>query len=154
MKRTQSRFSDKINSFKIILKEIATLSVAQKMKVASMAVKMDFSKIASFGYNGTYPSCPINSETGGEEISLCPGESGFLHAEDNMISKFRENDPEKYMILQTLSPCRDCTMRLVNAGFKHVYWINEYRETDHLEIFDRCGVKYGTIKNLINNGIS
>ena len=154
MKRSQSRFAQKLQSFTIILEEISTLSVAQKMKVASMAVKMDFSKIASFGYNGTYPGCPINPETGGEEISLYPGESGFLHAEDNMISKFQENDPEKYMVLQTLSPCRDCTMRLVNAGFKHVYWLEEYRETKHLEIFKKCGVKYGIIKNLIQNGIS
>ena len=154
MKRSQSRFAQKIQSFEIILKEISSLSVAQKMKVGAMAVKTDFSKIASFGYNGTYPGCPVNPETGGEEISLSPGESGFLHAEDNMIAKFHERDPENYMILQTLSPCRDCTMRLVNAGFKHVYWIEEYRETGHLDIFESCGVKYGTIKNLIENGIS
>ena len=154
MKRTQSRFAQKIESFTKILEEISSLSVAQKMKVGSMAVKMDFSKIASFGYNGTYPGCPINPETEGEESSLSPGESGFLHAEDNMIAKFQENDPENYMILQTLSPCRDCTMRLVNSGFKHVYWIEEYRETGHLEIFKECKIKYGTIKNLIENGIS
>jgi len=71
-----------------------------------------------------------------------------------MIAKFHERDPENYMILQTLSPCRDCTMRLVNAGFKHVYWIEEYREYEHLKIFEECGIKYGTIKKLIENGIS
>ena len=61
----KSLFFQKLKSFSIILEEISTLSVAQKMKVAAMAVKMDFSKIASFGYNGTYPGCPINHETGG-----------------------------------------------------------------------------------------
>ena len=154
MERHQSRFAQKLQSLTKILEEISSLSVAQKMKVGSMAVKMDFSKIASFGYNGTYPGCPVNPETEGEELSLFPGESGFLHAEDNMIAKFQENDPENYMILQTLSPCRDCTMRLVNSGFKHIYWIEEYRETEHLKIFKECGIKHGTIKKLIENGIS
>ena len=63
MERHQSRFAQKLQSLTKILEEISSLSVAQKMKVGSMAVKMDFSKIASFGYNGTYPGCPINPET-------------------------------------------------------------------------------------------
>ena len=38
---------------------------------------------------------------------------------------------------------------LINAGFKHVYWLQEYRETSHLEIFDKCKVKSGNIHDMI-----
>lgn len=145
----KKRKIQKIEVFKNILLGIASLSVSQTTKVGCIAFKKNFSRISSFGYNGTYPGAPINSETGGEEISLVPGCSGFLHAEDNMVAKFHERDPENHIVFVTLSPCRECTIRLVNAGFKEVYWIETYRITEHLEIFDKCGVKYGTIEEYI-----
>jgi dCMP deaminase len=116
-----------------------------------MTLKRDFSKIASFGYNGSYSGAETNPETGTEEESLTPGESGFIHAEVNMIAKFKEYDPENYIVLLTLSPCKMCTKILVNAGFKHVYWIDEYRDTSHLTILNDCGITNGNIKDLINN---
>lgn len=116
-----------------------------------MTLKRDFSKIASFGYNGSYSGAQMNPETGTEEESLIPGESGFIHAEVNMIAKFKEYDPENYIVLLTLSPCKMCTKILVNAGFKHVYWIDEYRDTSHLTILNDCGITNGNIKDLINN---
>jgi deoxycytidylate deaminase len=51
-----------------------------------------------------------------------------------MIAKFKEYDPENYIVLLTLSPCKMCTKILVNAGFKHVYWIPGYAE-----IHTQCG---------------
>jgi len=148
-----NRKEQKIRTFEQILLQIAGLSVSQTHRVACIAFKKNFSAITSFGYNGTYPGAPINPETGGEEVSLEPGQSGFLHAEDNMISKFRERDPENHIVFVTLSPCRECTIRLVNAGFKEVYWIEDYRHQEHLEIFDRCGVKYGSISNYIEQQV-
>jgi deoxycytidylate deaminase len=145
----KSRKSQKIEAFKEILLEISKLSVSQTTKVGCIAFKKNFSRISSFGYNGTYPGAPVNECTGGEEVSLEPGLSGFLHAEDNMVAKFHEKDPEDHIVFVTLSPCRDCTIRLVNAGFKEVYWIETYRMTDHLEIFEKCDVKYGTIDDFI-----
>jgi dCMP deaminase len=138
----------KIHTAKKILLNLSELSVASTLKVGCMALKKDFSKIASFGYNGSYSGAGINEETGTEEDSLIPGESGFIHAEMNMIAKFKENDPEKYIILLTLSPCKMCTKILINAGFKHVYWIEEYRKTDHLQIFNKCGITSGNFKDL------
>jgi len=146
-----TRKIEKINVFANILNNISTLSVSQTKKVACIAFKKNFSNIASFGYNGTYPGAPINPETNGEELSLEPGKSGFLHAEDNMISKFHERDPENYIVFVTMSPCRDCTIRLINAGFKEVYWIEDYRDQTHLTIFDSCKVKYGNITSLIKD---
>jgi len=148
MEEKISRVSYKIDTFSDILLNISTLSNASTKKVACMAIHKRFTKIASFGYNGSYMGAPINSLTNTEEESLVPGESGFIHAEVNMIAKFREYDPENYIILLTLSPCKMCTKILVNSGFRHVYWVEDYREKDHLSIFDECGITYGNLEKL------
>ena len=141
----------KIRTFIDILHNIKDLSNSSTTKVGCIALKKDFSKIASFGYNGSYSGAEDNPETGTEEDSLVPGESGFIHAEVNMIAKFKEYDPENYIILLTLSPCKMCTKILVNAGFKHVYWDTVYRDTDHLEIFNQCKITNGKIEDLIKD---
>jgi dCMP deaminase len=138
----------KIEKFTSIISTIAELSNASTKKVACMALHKNFTKIASFGYNGSYAGAPINPLTGTEEDSLEPGCSGFIHAEVNMIAKFRERNPEDYIVLLTLSPCKMCTKILVNSGFKWVFWIEDYREQDHLSIFDECGIGYGNIDEL------
>jgi dCMP deaminase len=145
------RLQIKLQVFKNILNQITNLSVASTKKVGCMALRKDFSKIASFGYNGSFSGAEVNEETGTEEDSLTPGESGFIHAEVNMIAKFKENDPENYIILLSLSPCKMCTKILINAGFKHVYWIEDYRETEHFKIFDQCKITYGTLDSLLQD---
>ena len=144
------KLQSKIETFTDILKSIRDISNSSTTKVGCMALRKDFSKIASFGYNGSYSGAGLNTETGTEEDSLDPGESGFIHAEVNMIAKFKEHDPENYIVLLTLSPCKMCTKILVNAGFKHVYWLDNYRNLDHLEIFKQCKITNGPISNLID----
>lgn len=145
------RLQLKLDTFIDILLSIRNLSNSSTKKVGCMALRKDFSKIASFGYNGSYSGAGINDETGTEEDSLTPGESGFIHAEVNMIAKFKEYDPENYIVLLTLSPCKMCTKILVNAGFKHVYWVEEYRDITHLSIFKKVGVTSGNIDSLLND---
>ena len=145
------RLQRKLETFTKILKNIRDLSNSSTTKVGCIALRKDFSKIASFGYNGSYSGAGLNIETGTEEDSLNPGESGFIHAEVNMIAKFKEYDPENYIVLLTLSPCKMCTKILVNAGFKHVYWIDDYRSLDHLEIFKQCKITNGPIYYLIDD---
>jgi dCMP deaminase len=145
------RLQSKIETFTDILKSIRDISNSSTTKVGCIALRKDFSKIASFGYNGSYSGAGINLETGTEEDSLNPGESGFIHAEVNMIAKFKEYDPENYIVLLTLSPCQMCTKILVNAGFKHVYWLDNYRNLDHLKIFKECKITHGKIDSLIKH---
>lgn len=143
------RAQQKIKVFKTVLEEISTLSTSSRLKVSCIIVKKDFTKIASFGYNGNYFNAPINPETGTEEESLEPGKDGFIHAEQNAIAKFRENDPENYIVMIMYSPCSNCAKLLVNSGFKHVYWVNSYRVVDHIEkIFSNCNVSGGDFKQL------
>lgn len=144
----RDRINFKLDTFSTILTEISTLSNASTKKVGCMALHKQFTKIASFGYNGSYMGAPINELTGTEEESLVPGQSGFIHAEVNMIAKFREFDPENYIVLLTLSPCKMCTKILVNSGFKYVYWIEDYREQGHLHIFEDCGIMCGNLEKL------
>ena len=136
------RLFEKIDTFCDIVQKISQLSTSTRLKVGAIAVKRDFQKIASFGYNGNYAGAPISSETGTEEESLEPGQDGFIHAEINLIAKFREIDPENYIILLTHSPCKMCTKVLINAGFRYIYWLEEYRDTDHLSMLDGISHTY------------
>lgn len=148
----RERARTKIKVFSTILEEISTLSTSSRLKVSCIILKKDFTKIASFGYNGNYFNAPINEITGTEEESLEPGKDGFIHAEENAIAKFRENDPENYIVLVTHSPCSKCAKLLANSGFKYIYWLNDYRENNHLDqIFTRCEISGGNIEQLIED---
>jgi dCMP deaminase len=152
MKR--ERATQKLDVFKNILKEISTLSTSSRLKVACIIVKKDFTKIAAFGYNGNYFNAPMNPETGTEEESMEPGKDGFIHAEVNSIAKFRENDPENYIVMVSHSPCSNCAKILANSGFKWIYWLEQYRETSHLEqIFQNCNIGGGNWEKLNNDYI-
>ena len=146
----KDRAKQKIRVFTEILSKISTLSTSSRLKVSCIILKKDFTKIASFGYNGNYFNAPINPLTGTEEESLEQGKDGFIHAEQNALAKFRENEPCDYIVLISHSPCSNCCKLLVNSGFKWIYWINDYRETSHLQqIFERCGVSGGNIDKLV-----
>lgn len=146
-----SRVRQKVETFVSVLKEIAQLSTASKLKVGAISLHWQFQKIAAFGYNGSYPGASANDGTGTEEESLEPGQSGFIHAEVNMIAKFREHNPEDYIIILTHSPCNVCSKVLANAGFRYVYWLSEYRETSHLSMFTQLGIQHGNVEDLIVN---
>lgn len=150
----KDRAKEKIQTFVDILQRISLLSTSSRLKVSCIILKKDFTKIASFGYNGNYYNAPINSETGTEEESLEPGKDGFIHAEQNALAKFREHDPENYIVLVSHSPCKNCAKLLVNSGFKWIYWVEDYRETGHLrDIFERCGALWGNQGNFISDYI-
>lgn len=152
MQKREERTVQKLEVFKQILLQISSLSTSSRLKVSCIILRKGFTKIASFGYNGNYFNAPINDLTGTEEESLEQGKDGFIHAEINSIAKFRETDPENYIVLVSVSPCSPCSKVLVNSGFKHVYWIKEYRKTDHIaEIFDRCKITYGDWNNLLQH---
>jgi deoxycytidylate deaminase len=140
---SNKRIIQKIDAYFSIVDIISSLSNSSTLKVGCLSLKKDFSSIASFGYNGSYKNAPININTGTEEESLVPGKSEFIHSEINMAIKFREKDPENYIILLSYSPCKMCTKVLINSGFKYIYWLNEYRDKSHLYMFDNSGILYG-----------
>jgi len=148
---SEKRLEDRVRVYSEIARQIASLSKSSSQKVGCIALKKDFTRIAAFGYNGSYKGAPINQTTGTEEDSTEPGMSGFIHAEVNMITKFQERNPEDYIVLLTLSPCLMCTKILINAGFNHIYWIDEYRNIDHLDILKDKDITHGNLQLLIKH---
>ncbi len=117
-------------------KEWANLSYCKRKQVGALIVKDKM--IISDGYNGT-PSGFKN---------VCETESGktkwyVLHAEANAILKCAKhgiscNDATLYL---TVSPCKDCSKLLHQAGIKRLVYLNEYKDTEGLDFLKKAKIE-------------
>jgi len=99
------------------------------------------------GFNGT-PS-------GMQNVCECP-ESGLttdrvIHAEMNCFMKMlREGVSAKgSTVYVTLSPCEGCLSKLYQAGVSRVVYLDEYKESDHLEDYRKLGMVIQKFDQLI-----
>lgn len=124
-------------------KEWSKLSYCERKKVGALIVKDKM--IISDGYNGT--------PTGFE--NFCEDEEGYtkwyvLHAEANAILKVASstNSAAGATLYITLSPCKECSKLIHQAGIKRVVYHNKYRDTSGVEFLERAGVDITHIENL------
>lgn len=93
--------------------------------------------IISDGFNGTPKG--FNNE-----CEDCDGNTHWyvLHAEANAILKVARStqDVEGATLYVTLSPCKDCTKLIIQAGIKRVIYAEDYRDTTNLQILREAGV--------------
>ena len=128
----------KIKVFKQICESVSSMSYDEKVKVGTIIFTDDFRDICSIGYNGNYSGGPNSRD------SLEVGKSGFLHSEENAL--FHLSKPYELrhhlVMMCTHKPCTMCAKRIVNAGIKRVFYINEYHEYGNqtAEIFKNAGV--------------
>lgn len=104
-----------------IVKQIATLSYCVRAKVGAVLVKSG--NIISFGYNGT-PSGMENCceyELNNELVT----KQEVLHAESNCILKAVKMGlcTDNCTMYLTLSPCKDCSKLILQAGIKRVVYL-------------------------------
>lgn len=126
-----------------IAKEWAQLSYFQRKKVGAIIVKDRM--IISDGYNGT----PSGFE------NICEDEDGYtkwyvLHAEANAILKVARstqtcNGATLYI---TLSPCKECSKLIHQAGITRVVYHQDYKDTSGIDFLKRAGVQVDFIPNL------
>jgi len=107
---------------------IAKLSRCNRAKVGAILVKDR--NIISYGYNGT-PAGFCNE---------CEDQNGntkreVIHAEANAILKAGKEAKDSDLYL-TLSPCVECCKLIKQAGIRHVYFIQEYRDKYGLETLE------------------
>jgi dCMP deaminase len=115
--------------------EWAKLSHCKRKQVGALIVKEGM--IISDGYNGTPSGYP----------NACEDEQGetlwyVLHAEANAILKVARSthNAKGATLYLTLSPCKECSKLILQAGIVRVVFIKAYK--------DQSGVQF-----LINSGI-
>ena len=116
--------------------EWSKLSYCERKKVGALIVKDRM--IISDGYNGT----PSGFE------NCCEDENGktqwfVLHAEANAILKLAGSaqsarDATLYL---TLSPCKECSKLILQAGIKKLVYIDHYSDSDGIKKKKNHGIK-------------
>lgn len=123
--------------------EWGKLSYCERKKVGAIIVKDRM--IISDGYNGT--------PTGFE--NFCEDEEGYtkwyvLHAEANAISKVASSTQscKGGTLYITLSPCKECSKLIHQAGIIRVVFKKAYRDTSGVEFLKRAGIVVTQITDL------
>ncbi|MDB4334601.1 deaminase [bacterium] len=116
--------------------EVSQLSKCSRKKVGAIIVKDN--NILSFGYNGT-PSgfCNTCEEDNKTKWSV-------LHAESNAIVKVAKstNSSSGSTLYCTLSPCKDCSKLIIQAGIIKVVYKEVYEgSTEGLDLMKESGIK-------------
>ncbi len=126
-----------------IAREWGKLSHCERKKVGAVIVKDRM--IISDGFNGT--------PTGFE--NPCEDEEGYtkwyvLHAEANAISKVASSTQScrGATLYITLSPCKECSKLIHQAGIKRIVYQTAYKDNSGLAFLAKAGVEIEQITDL------
>lgn len=115
--------------------EWAKLSHCNRRQVGALIIKDGM--IISDGYNGT-PSGYEND---------CEDEEGLtkwyvLHAEANALMKLAKsgNYSKGATLYITMSPCKECSKLIHQAGILRIVYINKYKDDSGLKFLEECGL--------------
>ncbi|MBU2018636.1 MAG: dCMP deaminase family protein [Bacteroidetes bacterium] len=111
------------------------LSHCNRKKVGALIVKDQM--IISDGYNGT----PAGFENSCENDI---GETHWyvLHAEANAILKVAKstNNAKGATLYLTLSPCKECSKLILQAGIKRLVYAKDYKDTSGIDFLNEAGI--------------
>lgn len=124
-------------------REWSKLSYCKRKQVGALIVKDKM--IISDGYNGT--------PTGFE--NKCEDEEGatkwfVLHAEANAILKVASSTQacQGATLYITMSPCKECSKLVHQAGITRIVYINEYKDNEGIAFLEKAGVSIEHISDL------
>ena len=123
--------------------EWGKLSHCKRKQVGALIVKDRM--IISDGFNGT----PKGFE------NVCEDDDNYtkwyvLHAEANAITKVASSTQSSQgaTLYITLSPCKECSKLIFQAGIIRVVYITEYKDRTGLDFLIKAGVEVTQISNL------
>ena len=123
----------------------ADLSHCARKKVGAIIVKDQM--IISDGYNGT----PAGFD------NCCENEVGethwyVLHAEANAILKVAKstNNCKGATLYLTLSPCKDCSKLILQAGIKRVVFANTYKDCSGIDFLKEANIELTQLDTTID----
>ncbi|MBN2776608.1 MAG: dCMP deaminase family protein [Bacteroidales bacterium] len=111
-------------------------SYCKRRQVGALIVKDRM--IISDGYNGT----PAGFENECEDVDF-KTKPYVLHAEANAITKVAKsgNNSCGATLYVTTSPCIECAKLIIQAGVERVVYLNEYHNTEGLDLLRRAGIE-------------
>lgn len=133
--------------FMDIARLVARRSTCLRRQVGAVMVKEK--NILATGYNGTPSGIAHCAETGclreqlkvpsGERHELCRG----LHAEQNAIIQAARHGTNisGATLYCTNSPCIICTKMLINAGIRHVVYLDGYPDRLSMDMLHEAGIE-------------
>lgn len=127
--------------------EWAKLSHCKRKQVGALIVKEG--QIIADGYNGTptgFNNCCEDDE----------GETHWyvLHAEANAIMKVARsmNSARNSTLYLTMSPCKECSKLMHQAGVRRLVFINGYKDMSGVEFLKEADVEVVQIGDVAFNG--
>lgn len=123
--------------------EWAKLSHCKRKQVGALIVKDGM--IISDGYNGTPSGYPNQCEDENEETLWY-----VLHAEANAILKVARSthNCKGATLYLTLSPCKECSKLILQAGIIRVVFINAYKDPSGIEFLVNSGIEVVQIEEI------
>lgn len=111
-------------------------SSAERLKVGAILFKND--SIIALGTNGMPPkwNTEVCEDLEGKTLPT------VRHAEDAALQKLWKSTEtaENAEMFVSHSPCLNCSIKIVTAGIKKVYYKHEYRSDEGLKHLIDCGV--------------
>lgn len=131
--------------FMQIAEIVAQRSTCERAQVGAIAV-LD-NRVVSIGYGGAPSGMPHCTEVGCK-IGPDGGCIRTIHAEVNVIAFAARNGvalngAELYV---TMSPCYNCAKLLINTGIKGVFYNEEYRRKEGINLLKRAGMEIKHLK--------
>lgn len=123
--------------------EWAKLSHCKRRQVGALIVKDG--QIIADGYNGT----PSGFDNTCED---CNGITHWyvLHAEANAIMKVARsmNSAKDSTLYLTMSPCKDCSKLIHQAGIRRLVYMQRYKDTSGLDFLENAGVEVAQLPDV------
>jgi dCMP deaminase len=114
-------------------------STCVRLNVGTVITSTDYRKVLAVGYNGNATGLANTCDRTGEEAV---GNCGCLHSEENAVINCDAPRQTAKVVFVTHLPCVMCAKRLINlGGVDQVYYLNDYRLHDALELFSMAGIK-------------
>jgi dCMP deaminase len=123
--------------------EWGKLSHCKRKQVGALIVRDNM--IISDGYNGTpsgFPNC-CEDENGNTQWYV-------LHAEANAILKVAKStqSAKGATLYLTLSPCKECSKLVLQAGINRVVFMNSYKDSSGVDFLKEAGIEVQQLENI------
>lgn len=137
--KKQERFD---KAYLRIALEWAKLSYCTRKQVGAIIVKDRM--IISDGFNGTPSGFENSCETNEGDTKWY-----VLHAEANAILKVARSNHscDGATLYLTLSPCKECSKLIHQAGIKRLVFMNSYKDNEGLAFLEKAGVEIDQIED-------